>query len=131
MIKVGLFLLYLNSRSKGNTIENEKQSSDREIDYDILTNKLVNPSKLEECKAEYPFAKWRFNATEYGMEQYSQENCEDIEMLFDELIAYLKTLPEDATAEDKVLLFKYAILATNAMDEKVSSKAENVKNFAN
>lgn len=123
-VKVAFFLLYLYSRNKEATQEDNSPRADREIDYDILSNKLVNPSKLEKCKSEYPFARWRLNATEHGMEQYSQENCEAIEMIFDELIADLKVLPDEATAEDKVLLFKYAVLATNTMNTRVDDLIE-------
>ena len=123
-MKVALFLMYLFSRDSDNNQEDNTQRADRDIDYDTLTNKLVNASKLEKCKSEYPFARWRLNAKEHCMKQYSHENCEAIEMIFDELIADLKVLPDDATAEDKVLLFKYAVLATNAMDARIDGLIE-------
>ena len=123
-MKVAFFLLYLISRNKEATQEDIAPRADREIDYDSLSNKLVNVSKLEKCKSEYPFARWRLNAIEHAMEQYSQENCEAIEMIFDELVADLKLLPDDATAEDKVLLFKYAVLATNTMNTRLDDLIE-------
>ena len=123
-VKVAFFLLYLISRNKEATQEDIAPRADREIDYDSLSNKLVNVSKLEKCKSEYPFARWRLNAIEHAMEQYSQENCEAIEMIFDELVADLKLLPDDATAEDKVLLFKYAVLATNTMNTRLDDLIE-------
>jgi len=124
VVKVAFFLLYLISRNSVFSIEQQPPRADREIDYNTLSNKLVNASKLEKCKSEYPFARWRLNATKHGMEQYSQENCEAIEMIFDELIADLKVLPDEATAEDKVLLFKYAVLATNTMDTRIDDLIE-------
>lgn len=124
IIKMFLFLLYLSSRNKGNSVEEENIRPDNDIDYDTLTNKLVNVSKLEECKAEYPFAKWILNSTEHGMEQYTQENCEAVELIFDELIADLKLLPSDASKEDKVLLFKYAIINTNTINRRVDDLIE-------
>lgn len=51
-------------------------------------------------------------------------NCEAIEMIFDELIADLKVLPNEATVEDKVYLFKYAVLATNTMDARIDDLIE-------
>ena len=123
-VKVAFFLLYLISRNKEATQEDIAPRADREIDYDSLSNKLVNVSKLEKCKSEYPSARWRLNAIEHAMEQYSQENCEAIEMIFDELVADLKLLPDDATAEDKVLLFKYAVLATNTMNTRLDDLIE-------
>ena len=124
VVKVVLFLYYLSSRNKETNPNEGRRNQDRDIDYDSLTNKLINASKLEACKSEYPFANWRLNATEHGMEEYSQENCEAVEMIFDELIADLKTLPSEATAEDKILLFKYAVIATNAMDKRIDDLIE-------
>ena len=122
-VKVMFVLLYFLTKSKD---EHEKDShySKSEINYDTLTNKLVNVGKLEECKSNYPFAKWRHNSTEHEMEQYTQENCEAVEMIFDELIADLKILPNDAIAEDKVLLIKYAVLATNAINTRIDDLIE-------
>jgi len=124
VVKVLLFLFYF--LSKSNDVDTKEKSDDdqSDIDYATLTNKLVNIGKLEECKYEYPFARWRQNGIEYDLEDYSQENREAIEMIFDELIADLKTLPKDATAEDKVLLFKYAVLATNTMDRRIEGFIE-------
>jgi len=119
-----LLIYYLLTKSNSNTGEVDKKIIESEIDYKALTNKLANIGKLEECKSEYPFARWRQNGIEYDLEDYSQENCEAIEMIFDELIADLKTLPKDATAEDKVLLFKYAVLATNTMDRRIEGFIE-------
>ena len=124
VVSVTLFLFFLNTRNKETTTKDKSRNGDREIDYDVLSNKLVNVSQLEKCKSEYPFARWRLNAIEHGMEQYSQENCEAAEMIFDELIADLKVLPDEATAEDKVLLFKYAVLATNAMNARIDGLIE-------
>ena len=123
VIKISLFLLYLNSRNK-DASQKDTNETDKEIDYDTLTNKFVNISELEKCKSEYPFSNWRLNAIEYDMEQYTQENCEAIEMIFEELIADLKTLPNDASAEDKVILFKYAVLATNTMNNRIDGLIE-------
>tara|TARA_B110000483_G_scaffold35973_1_gene44025 strand:+ start:12146 stop:12406 length:261 start_codon:yes stop_codon:yes gene_type:complete len=70
-VKVAFFLLYLISRNREATQEDNAPRADREIDLDTLSNKLVNASRLEKCKSEYPFARWRLNATEHAMEQYS------------------------------------------------------------
>jgi hypothetical protein len=51
-------------------------------------------------------------------------NCEVIEMIFDELIADQKVLPNEATVEDKVYLFKYAVLETNTMDARIDDLIE-------
>ena len=51
-------------------------------------------------------------------------NCKAIEMVFDELIADLKVLPNEATVEDKVYLFKYSVLANNTMDARIDDLIE-------
>jgi len=123
LIKGLLFLWYLMSRNK-NPQNEEVNDKDHEIDYDSLSNKLVNNSRLENCKSHYPFAKWRQKNTEYGMSQYTLENCETVELIFDELIADLKILTSEATAEDKVILFKYAVLTTNTINKRIDDLIE-------
>ena len=51
-------------------------------------------------------------------------NCEAIETVFDELIADLKVLPNEATVKDKVYLFKYSVLANNTMDARINDLIE-------
>jgi len=51
-------------------------------------------------------------------------NCKAIEMVFDELIADLKVLPNEATVKDKVYLFKYSVLANNTMDARINDLIE-------
>lgn len=114
------YFLFKSKSSEKEIIRNRKN----EIEYDNLTNKIANISKLEECKVHYPFVEWRRKNTEYGMSQYTQENCESIELIFDELIADLKVLPSDAKAEDKVLLFKYAVMNTNILDNRINGLIE-------
>ncbi|MDG1101445.1 MAG: hypothetical protein P8N29_09575 [Saprospiraceae bacterium] len=45
-------------------------------------------------------------------------------MVFDELIADLKVLPNESTVEDKVYLFKYSVLANNTMDARIDDLIE-------
>ena len=51
-MKVAFFLLYLISRNREATQEDNAPRADREINLDILSNKLVNASRLEKCKSE-------------------------------------------------------------------------------
>ena len=67
-MKVAFFLLYLISRNREATQKDNAPKVDREIDLDTLFNKLVNASRLVKCKSEYPFVRWRLNATEHAME---------------------------------------------------------------
>ncbi len=123
VVKGIFFLWYFLFKNKNSKKENIR-AKENEIAYEQLTNKIVNISKLEACKVQYPFANWRRKNTEYGMSQYTQENCESIELIFDELIADLKTLAADATAEDKVLLFKYAVMNTNTLNYRIDDLIE-------
>lgn len=122
IIKVAMFIWYLIHKNQNKNSEQESRSMNRYdhiIEYENLSNTSANVEALEKCKIDYPFSRWRFNSTQHGMKQYSEENCEAIEMLFDELIADLKLLPIDSSAEDKVLLFKYAVLSTNTMNDRI------------
>lgn len=129
LFKVVMFAFYLLSKSKSSDGNDSKENDqnenkDHDIDFAQLSNHTVSVSNLEKCRTSFPFSRWRQNGIEYDMEDYTQENCEAIELIFDELIADLKILPTDATAEDKVLLFKYAVISTNAMSERVPGLIE-------
>ena len=67
-MKVAFFLLYLISRNREASQKDNAPKVDKEIDLDTLFNKLVNASRLVKCKSEYPFARWKLNATEHAME---------------------------------------------------------------
>jgi hypothetical protein len=75
--------------------------------------------KLNATKEKYPFAKWRRSFAEYGLEQYTEENCNDAKAIFDTLIADLVALGEQASEEQKVALFQTAIEDLNALNEEV------------
>ena len=74
--------------------------------------------KLNITKRDYPFARWR-ESYENGLEQYTQENCDEVKNIFDTLIASLIALGEDATETEKIRVFQTAIEATNEFDEEI------------
>lgn len=73
--------------------------------------------KLNQAKQSYPFMRWR-EAVEFGLEQYTEENCLRMQKIFDDLIATLIEKGEDASEEEKVELFRIAIIATNEMNDE-------------
>jgi hypothetical protein len=75
--------------------------------------------KLNATKVKYPFAKWRRSFAEYGLEQYTEENCNDAKAIFDKLIIDLVALGKQASEEQKVTLFQTAIEDLNALNEEV------------
>ena len=81
------------------------------------TNKtdMEYQAKLNEAKKYYPFDKWR-EAFNDGLVQYTKENCNRAKQIFDNLILDLINIGENASEEDKIALFKKAILATNEHD---------------
>lgn len=72
-------------------------------------------NKLNATKRYYPFDRWR-KAFKDGLEQYTETKCSRARQIFDELIAGLGAIGENASEEKKVALFKTAILATNALN---------------
>jgi hypothetical protein len=68
--------------------------------------------KLLFVKKAYPFERWN-KSLQYGLSQYTKENCDFFERIFDELIQNLITAGPDATEEEKIAVFKIAIEKTN------------------
>lgn len=73
--------------------------------------------KLNATKSSYPFERWH-KAYEHGLEQYTQENCDRMQKVFDDLIDDLAAKGGAASEEDKVESFRIAIEATNKVDEE-------------
>lgn len=89
-------------------------------------NKTVNveyQNKLVSAKQFYPFHRWRESYND-GLVQYTQENCDKIKKVFDDLIASLIETGENASEEKKMKLFKVAILKTNDLNEKIEGLIE-------
>jgi hypothetical protein len=61
--------------------------------------------QLETTKNYYPFDNWKESYND-GLEQYTPENCERTQAVFDLLIVKLIALGGDALEKDKVELFE-------------------------
>ncbi len=73
---------------------------------------------LNETKKHYPFSVWRQNFDQ-GFTQYTEDNCNSIKDIFDHLINNLIEAGESASEEQKVQLFRKAILETNKINMEV------------
>ncbi|RXK86785.1 hypothetical protein [Filimonas effusa] len=84
---------------------------------------MAYKEQLEAIKNYYPFENWR-DSYDDGLEQYTPENCNKAQDIFDTLIASLIELGEDAEENNKVELFKTAILSLNELNEEVEDLIE-------
>jgi hypothetical protein len=95
-------------------------------EWDTITNKnnrMSYSEKLLKTKLLYPFSKWRdsYNA---GLEQYTEENCNKVKTVFDELIEKITKIGESASKEEKVKLFEGAILSLNKLNDQIDGLIE-------
>lgn len=86
-----------------------------------VTNEYQN--KLLATKQAYPFDKWRAQYNK-GLTQYTNENCHKIKKVFDDLISSLIANGSAATEEQKIQLFKIAILKANQLNEEIDGLIE-------
>jgi hypothetical protein len=75
-------------------------------------------TELEATKQTFPFAKWH-DAFQQGLEQYTQENCDRVQAIFETLIAELISLGPAAAEPQKIERFRVAVLALNNLDEEL------------
>ncbi len=76
-------------------------------------------AKLLATKKNYPFEKWlTYSEGEEGMEQYTRPNCEAAATIFDDLIESLIELGEDASEDEKIVLFQHAVEALNGLNDQ-------------
>ena len=59
------------------------------------------------------------NNVEFGLEEYTPENCQEIAKIFDDLIVDLINKGENASESEKVESFRVAIEATNEFNNKL------------
>ena len=100
---------------KSITKDFQKDVSNHEAQID---SNLSYPDRLNKTKALYPFTKWRQNFTEYGMEQYTEENCNTAKSIFDNLIEKLIKLGENGDKKEKEKCFEVAVNSLNKLNEK-------------
>lgn len=80
-------------------------------------------NKLLATKEIYPFDDWREGYND-GLTQYSAKNCNKIKKVFDDLITSLIEIGNNASEEQKIQLFKTAILKTNQLNEEIDGFIE-------
>jgi len=115
-------LVSCNSPSKDNT-----EVSDKNADAPVLnSSKIGNMTYKEQLiasKKHYPFENWR-ESYNNGLKQYTEENCNRTQVVFDTLIAKLIALGQNATEKDKVELFKIAVLSLNKLNDEIEGLIE-------
>jgi hypothetical protein len=96
-----------------------------------LIKEMEYKEQLESTKKYYPFARWRENFFPPkdepelgGMEQYTQENCDKAQAVFDKLIEELIFVGQSVDEKDKVEIFKRAILSLNKLNDEVDGLIE-------
>jgi hypothetical protein len=86
---------------------------------------MTYSEELIATKEGYPFIAWRekfFPDEEYdfgGLEQYTPENCDKAQQIFDDLINGLIKLGEKGKKADKEKLFEIAIIALNTLNDEI------------
>jgi hypothetical protein len=78
---------------------------------------MTYEEKLNQAKSSYPFDRWR-EMFDNGLEQYTQENCDKIRKIFDDLIAGLILKGENTSESEKVESFRIAIEAANTLNDE-------------
>ena len=69
---------------------------------------------LQEAKKAYPFETWKTYLEH--MDQYTPENCDAANKIFDDLISKLTMLGADSQESEKVSCFKFAVQALNDLN---------------
>jgi len=77
-------------------------------------------SRFDSVVARYPFQRWQ----QSGLEQYTAKSCAAFTEVFDQLIAGLVDLGEQATEQAKLDLIKNAVEKLNALNEDDESLIE-------
>jgi hypothetical protein len=105
---------------KDSTTQSENKVTNLDTTNTINTD---YQSKLLSTKQFYPFTRWRESYND-GLTQYTKENCDKTQKVFDDLIASLLKIGENASEQQKKELFKTAILKTNQLNEEIDGLIE-------
>ena len=84
---------------------------------------MTYEEKVNQTKSDYPFERWQ-KGVEFGLEQYTPENCGRLQKIFDDLIADLIAKGEDAPEQEKVESFRITVEATNRLNEEIEGLTE-------
>ena len=114
VIKIQFFFLILINISSCASKKNDKIETKINMEYQ---------HKLEACKKSYPFIRWR-ESFSHGLEQYTEENCNKIKSVFDNLISELISAGENIPEKEKVEIFKKAILLSNELNDEIDGLIE-------
>jgi len=118
-----IFVLLISCNPKTpDKIEANQIPNDSVISYTAKNKNMIYQEKLESTKKFYPFDNWRESFSE-GLEQYTQENCNKAQAIFDTLIAKL-IAAEGANENDKVELFKTSVLSLNKLNDEIEGLIE-------
>ena len=74
-------------------------------------------TNLLEVRQQYPFDNWKT----YDMEQYTVENCEAAQRIFETLLSDLIALGENAAEDSKLQTFQLAVEALNTLNDETAS----------
>lgn len=88
-----------------------------------INESMAYKDKLLDAKNSYPFSSWR-ESYAHGLKQYTKENCEKTQKVFDDLVEDLITLGENAPKEAKIKLFKTAVFFLNDLSDKIPDLIE-------
>ena len=75
--------------------------------------------RLNRWRNNLPFSDWR-TKVQLGLDQYTQANCDQAERILNELVHGLIKVGETAPEAKKVILFKAAVEALNALDAETN-----------
>ena len=80
--------------------------------------------RLGILQAEFPFDRWHRSFEEYGMEQYTKQNCTRASTIVNNQLTSLTALGELASEEEKLATFQTAVEALNSLDSEIGSFIE-------
>lgn len=111
-------------KKKNNVVVINDTKSLKSNKVSVANQSLSYADRLLKTKKYYPFTRWHTNFTEYGMEQYTDENCSAAKHIFDTLVSNLIALGENGSENEKVSFFETAVIALNNLDGKAEGLIE-------
>lgn len=75
---------------------------------------MIYEQRVLGARTTYPFDRWLTN----NMEQYTPKNCADARQIFEDLLARLVSLGEQASAPEKITCFEHAVKTLNELNDR-------------
>ncbi|MEP0211578.1 MAG: hypothetical protein ABJD66_00065 [Cellulophaga sp.] len=120
-----IFSVFIIPKKKKNNIAVVNDTKSLKSNKVSVANKSLSyADRLLATKKYYPFTRWHTNFTEYGMEQYTEENCSAARHIFNTLIANLITLGENGKEIEKVSFFETAVTELNNLNSNADGLIE-------